>query len=197
MCVDFSRPDIGVAQKLLNHSKISAALEHVGSKRVAECVGVNIVETGRVGGAFYDLPDCDAFERLAAVGEENAAFIHSGGVDALDQFRAAVFEIGIKSKLGFFADGHQAGLTAFAKDANGMLRFHVIAEADGRSFGSAQAAGIDEFEQCAVAEVEIERVVVVAAIGGGCFDQLLHLDGADDIRQVFPARGAVEVDTGI
>lgn len=62
---------VGVAQDLLQHAQIGAALQHVGGKRVAQGVGVQIVAADDAAGLARQVEDALAPEAAAPLVQEH------------------------------------------------------------------------------------------------------------------------------
>lgn len=73
--VELGGGDVGVAEEFLNDSEVCAAVEEVGGEGVSEGVRVDVGEAGAGGETSDDLPDGDAFEGSAGLGEEEALFV--------------------------------------------------------------------------------------------------------------------------
>ncbi len=148
---------------------------------VAQEVGVDVLEPRGVGVLADDLPDRDAFEWSACAREEHRAW----GVLMPRQGSLGRFEVGMDRGHRGRAHGDEALLVALACDADDGTVFDVVLECDGTTSG-AQAAGVHEFEDRAVAECVDAAFGFVLEFRGRGAQELADLARAHDAGELLP-----------
>jgi len=150
--VDLGGGDVGVSEEFLDDAEVGTAFEEVGGEGVAEEVGVNVLFDAGVGGALFDdLADAVGAEGAAADGEKD---LGGGFFFRAEEVGALVVEVVADGFEGPAADGDDAGLVAFAGDADESVVEVEGFEADFADFGEAEAGGVEEFEDGEVAAAE-------------------------------------------
>ena len=175
--VDLRGGDVRVAEELLHDAEVGAADEHVGREGMAEHVRMHLGAADGAGGSLDDLVNGDALERSPCAREQQLVSAEPG---AAVELWAAVLEVlldGIKRGL---RDGDDALLVPLADDGEHALLDVHAAEVERADFACAQAARVEEVEQRAVAEVEVERVFSGLLFAdddarGGGLDEVLDL----------------------
>jgi len=109
----------------------------------------------------------------------------------LEQAGAPGLEVSGDGAVGGFAEGDDAFLSAFAHDLDDAERREEIAGEDIGGLGSAESAGVHEFEERGVAEVHARLGVGSGAFDGGV-DESLHLCRGEDAWEFAPSCGAFE-----
>ena len=112
------------------------------------------------------------------------------------EFGAAVGDVIVDCLLGGLAHGDEALFVAFAGDADDADGGVDVGQGDGADFAGAQAAGVEEFEERTVAQVDGCCGLFGGNLCGGG-EEFAHLRGREDIGEFFPARGAVEDGGGV
>lgn len=187
--VDLRGGDVGVSQEFLNDAQVGTAAEEVSGEGVSEHVWVNAREAGG-GGVFSDeLPDGDALEGSASAREEQASLREVGSAHLQGAAEVEVLSHGV---LGGLADGNQALLVALAGDDDDDEGGVEVFDFDTGDFGSAQAAGVHEFEHGAIAQVQRWGVFGSQGIGFWGFDQEAHLPWRKNAGEFFPSVWAIE-----
>ena len=190
--VDLGCCDVGVAQHFLDDAEVGSAYEQVRCEAVAQHVGVDL-EAGGFSVVLHELPDADAFEGAACAREQQRAL--AAAVEFVE-FGAAVGNVIVDCLLGGLAHGDEALFVAFAGDADDADGGMDVGQGDRADFAGAQAAGVEEFEQCAVAQVDGCCGLFGGNLCGGG-EEFAHLRGREDVGEFFPARGAVEDGGGV
>ena len=93
------------------------------------------------------LPDACRGEGVSTHGEKDlpAGFRRDKLGSGIAQVKLQCLECGS-------ADGNQPGLVPLSSDPNDTTLLIEILEADATGFGDAQTAGIEKFQQCAIAD---------------------------------------------
>ena len=126
-----------MAEQLLDHAQVGAALEQVRGERVAELVRVRREPAQRA-----------RVEPAAAGGEED------GVLGALRQLRPAVAEVERRAGSGLLAERDGALLAALAADVEELLLEVDVLEVEADRLGAPQAGRVDELDERAVAQAE-------------------------------------------
>ena len=140
VAVDLGGRERAVAEQLLDHAQVGAALEQVGRERVAKPVRVRrqAAERARV-------------EPAAAGGEED------GVLRSARQLRAAFAQVPGEPEGGLLAERHGPLLAALAAHVDELLVEVDVLEVEADRLGAAQAGRVDELDERAVAEAERAR----------------------------------------
>src|SRR3954468_1175092 len=146
--VELRRRHVRVPEHLLQRAEVAASRQQVGRERVVQRVRAHLARQPRGGRvALDDLVEALAREAVAAVVDEQPRL-----VVVADQLRAAAAEVGAERPRGGGADRHHPLLGALAAGAQDA-RFEVeVADLEVDRLGGAQAAGVHDLQQRAVAE---------------------------------------------
>lgn len=175
MGIDLGGGDVGVAEEFLHRPQVGSADQKVGRETVAERVRVNVGEFGGHRSAFDDLPDGHAFKRLAVAREEEAAHVLGAGSG---EASAALIEVGRDGGLRKLVDRDEALLIALARHADHPDGGVIFGEPKTGDLRSPKSAGVQEFEEGAVAMGEPRLLRITGVFGHpGAFQQVPHLAG--------------------
>ena len=152
--VHLQRGHVGVAQNFLQYAQIGAALQHVGGKRVAQGVGVQIVAADDAAGLARQVEDALAPEAAAPLVQEHRSQSIGGRVGGrAREGRAPFGQIPAQRALGRAGNGHDALLGPLAEHAQ-----EAVVEVDGlhiepHGLAGAQPAAVEHFQKRPVAQV--------------------------------------------
>ncbi len=149
--VDGGGFEAGVAEQLLDVADVGPVFEHVRGAGVAEEVaGPDGLDPGAVEDAPHPVANMVGAEAFAVAGDEEGVFADAGKQDGTD-----VVEIFAEPLEGAVADGDDAVFPVFAfadgEDAGLWIEVFIV-EPD--EFGAADAGGVEELQDGAVAETE-------------------------------------------
>ena len=135
MSVNLSRRDVGVAQKLLNHSQVGPILQKVSRKGMAQKMGVDFLgESGLARSIPDDLSDAVGAQRAAADREKNF-----GGASCLYQCGAFILQVVLKCFSGLAADWNNTGFVALSGHPEKAIIKVEGFQPDGADFSEAEA----------------------------------------------------------
>ena len=143
--VHLQRGHVGVAQNFLQYAQIGAALQHVGGKRVAQGVGVQIVAADDAAGLARQVEDALAPEAAAPLVQEHRSRGIGGRVGGrAREGRAPFGQIPAQRALGRAGNGHDALLGPLAEHAQ-----EAVVEVDGlhvepHGLAGAQPAAVEQ-----------------------------------------------------
>ena len=135
VAVRLRRRERAVAEQLLDHPQVGAALEQVRRECVPQPVRVR-----------EQPPERARVEPPAARGDEQRV------LGAVDELRAAVVQVEPQPVCGLLAERDDALLAALAPDVDRLLLEVDVAEIEVDRLAAAQPGRVDELEQRAVAE---------------------------------------------
>ena len=163
----------------------------MGGEGVAECVGVDGAHAGAAGQFLNKLPEDDARDGAAGTGGESAVGggLGAGGFDG-DERGAELLKVFVHGAKRGTADGDDAFLHAFSENADDAEIGVDVFEVEFGEFGGAQAAGVEELEDGAVADGE----AMVRRDGG---DEGIDLVAAEDVGELLPFVGGFEEVGGV
>lgn len=149
--VDLGGVEAGVAEHFLDDPDVGTGLVHVGGAGMAEEVaGTGFGDSGEFESAAHPGAEVGGGEAGGVAGEEEGGFVRNPGHSG-----AGVFQIAVEPAGGPPADGEQAGASALAlADEEGPRMAVVVAEVELDHLGSADAGGVEEFEDRPVAQSE-------------------------------------------
>jgi len=146
-----------MAEELLNGTEVSAVGEEMGREGVAERVGVQVPIDVDEADVFLD-DAADGALRQAAAGiiEENGFRVRSGAAacmcpGSLKQKLFAQRPVLLESFLGLRAVGNDAFLVALSTNTENSLFLFHICQVEAGEFADAQACGIEQFKESAIA----------------------------------------------
>ena len=175
-----------MAEHLLQGAQVAAPLEHVGGEAVAQRVGAHaLLEAGAAGVALDDLVEALAGEGPAAVVYEQALLEAQA-----HERRTSAFTVEANGAHGLAADRDDALLGALALGAEQSLVEVHVGEAELDGLGGAQAAGVDQLQEGAVAQRE--RIA-----SAGPREQAGDVLAGEDGGQAAALRGSPEVVRGV
>ena len=145
--VALRRPEVGVAEHLLDGAEVGAALQEMGREGVAEEMGVHApgLETGSIRELAEDQERAGARQRTAPGIEEEL-----GPIPAVE-VRTAEREVSPHRLRGRPSERDQALLVSLAEDADHSLVEGDAALLEPDRLGDAQAGSVEELDERTVA----------------------------------------------
>src|SRR5688572_3728528 len=179
--VDLRGGDLGMAEHLLHVAEVGPSLHQMRGEGMADGVGEDAAVDARpLRPLLQDPPDADAGQLPALAADED---LLAGGVPA------SAVDIGAEEVDGPTSHGHDPLLGALAEDAE-VARVEVeVGEAERGDLAGAEAAGVEQLDEGAIAEIETggglgvgEAANLIAGEGVG--EEAGLLGGHDEAGQV-------------
>ena len=172
--VDLGGFEAGVAEHFLDVADVGSAPVHVGGAGVAEEVaGAGLLDAAALHGFLDPVAEVGGGEAGAVAAEEQRGFPGKVG-----EVRAGIPRMPVEPCGGAVADGKHAAFAAFAAaDVEGFRVRVVIAMVEVGQFGAADAGGVEEFEDGAVAQAE-----GIGGVGNG--EQKTDFLRAESLREL-------------
>ena len=149
--VNLGRFHPGVAEHFLHVADVGTAAVHVGGARMSpEMAGAGFVDAAAFEELFDPVAEVGGSESFAVAGEEEGGFLRQ----VVDEW-ARLGEEAVEPGGGALADGQHAVLAVLAlADEEGAGVGIVVAVVELGHFAPANAGGVEEFEDGAVAQAE-------------------------------------------
>ena len=146
MGVDLGGVDVGMAEQHLHHAQVSAVIDQMGGKRMAQFVWADVLNADLLSIFVNDHPgqlSCHTHALLADK-HEITRFLLQQRWPSMQQVLGHPFT-------GFFTQRNQALFVAFAYGGDhALLQIHIT-QLQTHGFGNPHARGVHQFEQCFVA----------------------------------------------